>query len=263
MDYHEARRARGDRLMAELSVAESEPAGRSARQTLLRDTKRDFVFGEVWSRPGLEPRYRWLTTIICIANTVHAPQIRTYVRGALKSGALNLAEMREVVLHFAVYSGWTKAEVLDDVVSEVADELGLAEPPPSPPLSLEPTERRERGKASWRSVMEFGPPEPAEPYTDAGILNFVFGEMWDRPGLDRVSRRYVTLACVGLHDSKGPIVSHIYSAMLTGQVKLPEMREFVLHFALYAGWPKASQMHSSAETIIKRVESGGSFHDLI
>lgn len=106
------------------------------------------------------------------------------------------------------------------------------------------------------------PPDRTQPYSHAGMLNFVFGEMWDRPGLDRVSRRYVTLTCVGLCDGLGPIVSHIYAAMKTNQVAQPEMREFVLHFATYAGWPKASAMHSLSEQIAGRLD-GPLPHDLM
>ena len=102
--------------------------------------------------------------------------------------------------------------------------------------------------------MTFAAPDPTPPYSHAGMLNFVFGEMWNRPGLDRVSRRYVTLTCVGLNDGSGPIVSHIYAAMKTGQVSLQDMREFVLHFAVYAGWPKASPMHALSEQIADRID---------
>ena len=42
------------------------------------------------------------------------------------------------------------------------------------------------------------------PYSGAGILNFVFGEMWLRPGLGMKERRLVTVACVAFQDAPYP-----------------------------------------------------------
>ena len=53
----------------------------------------------------------------------------------------------------------------------------------------------------------------------------------------RDDRRFVTVACVGLDDSVGPIQSHVYSAMRSGDISFDEMRELVLQFAAYSGWP--------------------------
>ena len=53
-------------------------------------------------------------------------------------------------------------------------------------------------------------------------------------------RRFITVACVGVDDAVTPIRSHVYSALKSGDVTYDEMRELVLHFAAYAGWPKGS-----------------------
>ena len=47
----------------------------------------------------------------------------------------------------------------------------------------------------------------------AGILNFVFGEMWLRPGLGMKERRLITVACVAFQDAPYPIMSHVYAAL--------------------------------------------------
>jgi 4-carboxymuconolactone decarboxylase len=44
--------------------------------------------------------------------------IRSHVYSALKSGDVTLEEMGELVLHFAVYSGWPKASLLNQVTTE-------------------------------------------------------------------------------------------------------------------------------------------------
>lgn len=39
--------------------------------------------------------------------------------------------------------------------------------------------------------------------------NFVFGEMWLRPGLGMRERRLITVICVGFQVAPYPIVSHV------------------------------------------------------
>ena len=60
------------------------------------------------------------------------------------------------------------------------------------------------------------------------------------PGLSRRDRRWVTLTCVAAADSLQPIDDHVYAALNSGDIYLEEMLEFILQFAVYCGWPKAS-----------------------
>lgn len=254
MGYREERTARGEKLLGEMYGAE---AAASADSTVLLRSKRDFVTAEVWTRPGMSLQGRWLTALTCVAQQSNASEDYKYAYGALQSKALSLEEMREFVLHFAVYCGWSKAEVMDEAITKAAAKLGLAEPEEPPPLVLEPkSERQARGAACWVDVMTFPAPKPDEAYTDGGILNFVFGEMWDRPGLSRKGRRWVTLACVGLNDGEIPIKSHVWAALNSKDVSLEEMHEFILHYAVYAGWPKGSVMLGATRDIAQRLADG-------
>jgi len=93
----------------------------------------------------------------------------------------------------------------------------------------------------------------------AGILNFVFGEVWQRPGLTVRDRRFITLACVGHNDTVGPIHSHVHSALKSGGVTYDEMREVVLQLAVYSGWPQASfleQVAAESWSAVQAVEAG-------
>src|SRR3546814_10648601 len=88
--------------------------------------------------------------------------------------------------------------------------------------------------------MMFGGPPPATAYFDGGILNFVFAEMWMRPGLDQRARRWITLIGVSESSSEIPIRSHVHSAMASGNATRDEMNEFVLQYAIHGGWQRAS-----------------------
>ena len=85
-------------------------------------------------------------------------------------------------------------------------------------------------------------PPPVSPFTANGVVDSVFGELWNRPGLSRRDRRWITLACVAAAAVDEPIHSHVYAALASGDISRQEFQEFVLHFAYYAGWPRASAM---------------------
>jgi len=227
-------------------------------RTLFESAWRDFVFAEVWTRPGLDPRARFLISLSGAARAQDQSALDGYVRGALKAGGLTLAELREVALHVAVYSGWSTGACLDAAITRVADALGLP-PVPIVPIRGEPWDpqvRIEQGAAAFRDVMVFGGPPPATAYFEAGILNFVFGETWLRPGLDQRSRRWLTL--VGVSDSAAsiPIRSHVHAAMASGNTTRDEMNEFVLQYAIHAGWPKASVVQAAVLEQAPRVDKG-------
>src|ERR1700679_3916774 len=78
------------------------------------------------------------------------------------------------------------------------------------------------------------------PATEHGLLEFMFGELWARPGLSRRDRRWVTLTCACAADTVGPIEANVYAALASGDITFDELQEFVLQLAVYCGWPKAS-----------------------
>ena len=120
-----------------------------------------------------------------------------------------------------------------------------------------PEQRRQYGREWFEHITCFPAPAPITPYNRNGITDFVFGEMWCRPGLDVKARRWITLACVAASDTVIPIQSHIYSALKSGDISIEEMHEFTLHFAVYCGWPKASIVNQSVLDAWKRIEEEG------
>lgn len=220
---------------------------------------RDFVFAEVWTREGLDRRSRYLIAIAGAAMGECSPAIMDgYVEGALAGGHLSVAELREAALHLAVYRGWGRGDQVDKAVSRARQKLGLPEAVVAPiqPGPWDPAERHERGQQEFFNVMTFNGPQPDVPYHDAGILGFVFPEMWCRDGLDQRSRRWLTL--VGVCDSgfEIPIQSHIHASMASGNCTESEVLEFVLQYAIHAGWPKASPLSYIIKAMARKVEAG-------
>ena len=245
-------------------ATQAEVTGRPAPEpeTLIEESWRDFIFAEVWTRPGLPRRPRFLVAIASATTCgLEDSQIDGYVRGALKGEYLTLAELREAALHLGVYSGWGNGGKLDRAVTRVAEELGLppTDVPPICPEPWNPQVRNDRGHAEFDKVMTFPPGPPKTPYLE-GINNFVFGEMWCRRGLDEPSRRWITLVGVCESGAEIPIRSHIHAAMASGNCKPEEMLEFVLQYGTHAGWPKASRMQGVILEMIDKVAKGLPWH---
>lgn len=230
-------------------------------KTLMEESWRDYVFAEVWARPALDRRSRFLIAIAGAACAGASEMLENYLRGALTLGDLGLAELREAALHLAVYAGWSRGDAVDQAATRIAAALGLPieTRPPIRAEPWDPAERLDDGSAGFVDTMTYDGPPPTTAYFEAGILNFVFGEMWTRPGLDQRSRRWITLVGVAESSSDVPIRSHVYSAMASGNATVDEMNEFVLQYAIHGGWPKASVMQGAVFEMAQRLADGLTF----
>jgi 4-carboxymuconolactone decarboxylase len=228
--------------------------------------EREFLFGEVWPRAGLSRRERRLVTLACVSAADAPRPIEDHVYAALASGDLTLAQMQELILQFAVYCGWPKASHVEGVLrvqwARWKKEQG-EEPARWPDLDNQTLgdsdweARVSRGEQEFRDVNHVPAPPRDTPYTHAGILNFVFGHVWQRPGLTRRERRIITIACVGIDDSPTPLNSHIGSALESGDISVAEMDEIILQFAAYYGFAKAEAMQLAARRNWERITTTG------
>ena len=216
---------------------------------------RAFLFGQVWNRPGLSIRDRRLVALACVAAADATKPIDDHVYAALRSGDLTIEEMNEVTLHFAVYCGWPKGSQLEMTVRAQWHRIHAERGEQAPPWPVRTVEdlgpdreqRIREGQQEFADVNLVPAPPSDSPYFYAGILNFVFGHMWRRPGLSRRDRRLVTLPCVGLSDAIGPIHSHVNSALSSGDVTYDEMQEICLQFSAYYGFAKGEVLQDAAE----------------
>ncbi|MGW7576516.1 NAD(P)-binding domain-containing protein [Streptomyces sp. NPDC054765] len=93
----------------------------------------DYLFAQVWGREGLSVRDRRLLTL-GVAATVGRPElVQIIANGALVNGELSPDELREAVLHLAVYTGWCKATATHTGVTAAIDAHAAAQRPTSQP----------------------------------------------------------------------------------------------------------------------------------
>ena len=62
------------------------------------------AWGSVWSRPQLSHRERSMLTIALLAAHGHLDEVAMHIRAAQNTGA-SMGDVREVMLHVAIYAG--------------------------------------------------------------------------------------------------------------------------------------------------------------
>ena len=71
------------------------------------------------------------------------------------------------------------------------------------------------------------------------IQRYAWGDVWNRPGLDRRQRSMITLAAVTALGAEKELELHVRGALNNGLTP-EEIREVIIHAGLYAGIPTAN-----------------------
>ncbi|MEU9603243.1 alpha/beta fold hydrolase [Streptomyces sp. NPDC048057] len=80
-----------------------------------------YAWGEVWTREGLDRRTRSVVTLTALVAGGHLDDLAVHTRAALRNG-LTPDELREILLHAAVYCGIPAANAAFSVVRTVVQE---------------------------------------------------------------------------------------------------------------------------------------------
>lgn len=82
------------------------------------------AWGSVWARPGLTKRERSLITIALLAALGHGDEVAMHVRATGNTGA-TIDDLKETLLHVAVYAGVPAANKAIKIAKEVLRERGV------------------------------------------------------------------------------------------------------------------------------------------
>ena len=74
----------------------------------MADYADDFIFGQIWGRPGLSFDERMVVAITALAAGEHPNQLRNYLHGALQDG-MPASKIHEIMVMLAVYCGFPTA----------------------------------------------------------------------------------------------------------------------------------------------------------
>ena len=81
------------------------------------------------------------------------------------------------------------------------------------------------------------------------ITRYAWGDVWARPGLDRRSRSVATLAALVALGAENEVPLHVRAALRNG-LSPDEIKEVILHTAVYAGVPRANSAFAIAQQVI-------------
>ncbi|ABL71336.1 4-carboxymuconolactone decarboxylase [Paracoccus denitrificans PD1222] len=90
----------------------------------VQDYTDDVCFGTVWSPPGIDRKMRSILNIAMLTALCRPNQLRSHVEGAINNGC-TVEELREILLHTAVYAGLPAAVEAFKVAEEVLEKKNL------------------------------------------------------------------------------------------------------------------------------------------
>lgn len=101
-------------------------AKRSSFTATIQDYSDEVCFGTVWSRPGIDRKQRSILNIAMLVALGRPNQLKTHIEGALNHGC-TVEELREILLHTAVYAGLPAAVEGFRVAEDILKAKGLLE----------------------------------------------------------------------------------------------------------------------------------------
>ena len=82
------------------------------------------------------------------------------------------------------------------------------------------------------------------------ITRYAWGEIWDRPGLDKRTRSLLTLSLLLSQGHDEEFEMHLRAAITNG-VTVDEIKEMLLHTAVYCGVPVANHGFKLAKQVLQ------------
>ncbi|MBF6237330.1 carboxymuconolactone decarboxylase family protein [Nocardia otitidiscaviarum] len=222
----------------------------------------EFAYGDINARPGPTLPQRQLATVAALAALGNAmPQLRFHIDGALNVGCAP-GEIVEVLIHVSLYAGFPAA--LNALT--VAREAFRARPdidftPTTVPAAAD---RFDRGRTTLSAVDGHAGEQVIAALADIApdlgryIIEFGFGDIYSRPGLDLRSRELATVAmCTALGTAAPQLKVHLHGLLNVGGTRA-EAVEVIMQMAVYAGFPAALNGITAARAVFaERDERGG------
>lgn len=126
----------------------------------------------------------------------------------------------------------------------------------------ESDERYERGLRNLKEL-NTGAPERLATATQGVApdlarytIEYGYGDVFNRPGLDRRTRQMITVAVLATLGNAAPqLRSHIRGALNVG-VTREEIAELMIQLSVYAGFPAALNGASMAREVFKTLDEG-------
>ncbi|THV05097.1 CMD-domain-containing protein [Dendrothele bispora CBS 962.96] len=83
-----------------------------------------------------------------------------------------------------------------------------------------------------------------------------WGTIWTRPGLELKQRSLINIALLALQAKEAELAAHVRGAVKNGATEV-EIRETLLHAAVYCGIPTGMESFRIAEAALKKLKAEG------
>lgn len=241
-----------ERFQRGLEVRESMAAGDPSHFTLpgtdqlAPDLKRiidEALFGSIWTRPGLELKYRCICTVAALMALGEVPLLRRHIERCLNVG-LTPEEVVEIFIQMTFYVGVPSVEAALRTTKEIFEERGIQ----FTPVRVYDTDQSidelyQMGVRAHQQHMgditlpaDSADAESQEMQLERLINEYHWGAIYTRPHLDDKARAICALASMtvlGRYDRQ--IRRRISGALRVGMTPV-EIMEVFIQLTLYGGY---------------------------
>ena len=214
-------------------------------------------FGVIWNRPGLTIEQRSMSTISVISALRRDDNLRGHVESGLDVG-FTPTEIVEMIIQIFYYVGAPIANTALGIANEVFEERGLTvETIRVFDIEEDPDSMRERGLNKRMEVLgdvSISGGDQVDEDWDRYLLEYLWGSVWTRPGLDTVSRMVCTLSVLPLVGTNRSLRDHIRGARRIGMTE-QQINEIFFHLIFYTGESIARHARVIAREVFSREQS--------
>ena len=198
-------------------------------------------FGVLWNRPGLTIEQRSMATISIISVLRRDDNLKGHVESGLDLG-FSAEQIVEMILQIFFYAGAPIGTTALAIANDVFKERGITVQPYRVfDTTEDPAELERRGRAKRQEVLGDLAVTDSHTETDAVdvawdhyLLEYLWGSVWSRPGLDTQSRMICTLAALTLVGTEQSLRDHIRGALRIGLTE-EQVNELFFHLTFYTG----------------------------
>ena len=208
----------------------------------LRRIVDEALFGQIWTRPGLDVKHKNMSTISALMALGQLPLLRRHIERSLNLG-MTPEQVVEVFIQLTFYVGVPSVETAMRTTNAVFEARGIHfVPKPTYDTSKTPDELFEMGKKSYEEhigesvLYPVDDPDSVEMEVERLIDEYHWGAIYTRPNLDPVSRAICALSAMtvmGQYDRQ--IRRRIEGALKVG-VTPQQIMEIFIHLILYGGY---------------------------
>lgn len=225
----------------------------------------EFAYGEVLSRPGLDPKVRHIAVISMLtAAGNRADALRFRIVAAERDGVTR-DEIIETMIQIALYAGFPSALNGFAAIRELTQNPPRPAGPSAPPAPAAASERRASRRQRGLETLALTSAASGEAVLaglsvlapDIGhmILDHGYGDIFHRTAIDLKTRELTTCAAMAARATKAsetPFRVHVNAALTAGATRA-EIVEVLLNLLPHCGYPIVQQaMRMAGEEFAKR-----------